>query len=201
MEGRHKVSEIFKDDYGEEFDYVGRRYLVGDTVDLSLNIEHQMNLVSCEVTFSNASIDEAITMTFFGFPEQFEITDTGMKRSAVQLSEEVGIEHIPGEYFLAYIEVYTASGQTFRYEHDISALQGVGWSEFGSRKTSFGRRYNKPGEGLRRPGRRPRRDPDQHIVGYEPPIIGPVPIFVIEAELETVSGLNLDFADLDEEQQ
>lgn len=97
------------------------KYLVGDTIELYLTAEHQMNVMACTAVFCNV-IDESITFTFEDVPEQVEVPDTNMKRSTTHFSEEVGIEHVTGYYALSYVELYTASGQTIRHSPSDQAM-------------------------------------------------------------------------------
>jgi hypothetical protein len=99
----------------------GRSYVVGDMIELRLIVEHQMNLMGCTAVFV-LDWDPSISITLEGVPEPDETATSRMRRSIAYFSEEVGLEHIPGDYFLSYVEFYTASGQAIRHEYNDQVI-------------------------------------------------------------------------------
>ena len=101
-----------------------RKYVVGDEVTGGIVVSHIQNLLSIEVVFCHSE-DETITMILGDVPatrDRVSIMDqsdmTEVKFSEVELSAEVGLEHVPGLYELSQVVFYTASGQEVIYKRE-----------------------------------------------------------------------------------
>jgi hypothetical protein len=97
-----------------------RRYVVGDVINVVVEVAHRMNLIEARAVFTYAD-DESIVFVLDGEPEVHAIVgssswDIPDRYSFVAMNEEVTVDHVPGIYRFSYLEFETASLRTIRAE-------------------------------------------------------------------------------------
>jgi hypothetical protein len=91
-------------------------YVVGDYLNLDLNIYHQMHIVEALVVFSHMD-DEMLVMVMRGETE-LEEADSMSMRSVLQVSREITLEDVPGAYALTRVEVVTVSTRVLPLDYE-----------------------------------------------------------------------------------